>query len=312
MRFPFNVLKDAEADVVGFGTNAVDYLIQVPAYPDFNSKVELVNYTQAPGGEVASTMAGLSRLGLKTIYVGRFGDDAAGEFGLRSLRDDGVDVSYADQVEEARTQIAFIVIDVRTGERTVMWQRDRKLSYSEIEAPIEAVSRGRVVHLTPHDTRACISLAREANRLGVIVSTDIDNIFEGVDELLPLVDILIVSEDLPMRMFGGIDNCAALNNLHLRYGCGVIGMTKGEHGATLLVNDTIIESRGKKVPGGCVDTTGAGDAFRVGFLFGLLTGESVETSAEMANATAALNCRELGARTALPDRRELMAFLQKL
>jgi sugar/nucleoside kinase (ribokinase family) len=312
MRFPFTVLSDADTDVVGFGTNAVDYLIQVPAYPDFNSKVELLKYTQAPGGEVASAMAGLSRLGLKTIYAGRFGDDAAGEFGLRSLKEDGVNVSYAEQVADARTQIAFIVIDARTGERTVMWQRDEKLSYSEVEAPIEAVSRGRVLHLTPHDTRACIALALEANRLGVVVSTDIDNIFDGADELLPLIDILIVSEDFPRRMFGRLESLAALNELRRLYGCAVIGMTKGERGSTLLVNDTVIESRGKKVPGGCVDTTGAGDAFRVGFLFGLLTGESVETSAEMANAVAALKCRELGARAALPRRSELLAFLKMI
>ena len=75
MNFPFKLLPNKDFDVVGFGTNAVDYLIRVPAYPAFNSKIEVDEYIQAAGGEVASTMVGLRRLGMKTAYVGRFGSD---------------------------------------------------------------------------------------------------------------------------------------------------------------------------------------------------------------------------------------------
>ena len=77
----------------------------------------------------------------------------------------------------------------------------------------------------------------------------------------------------------------------------------------ILCNDEFIETNGYEVPNGCKDTTGAGDAFRVGFLYGLLEGETVETSAKMANAVAALKCREIGARTALPKEIELMEML---
>ena len=90
MQFPFQLPENREFDVVGFGTNAVDYLIQVPEYPVFNSKVELTDYVQAAGGEVATTMVGLQRLGMKTSYVGRFGSDTAGDFGIQTLRDEGV------------------------------------------------------------------------------------------------------------------------------------------------------------------------------------------------------------------------------
>ena len=59
MQFPFSLSQNKEFDVIGFGTNAVDYLIQVPEYPAFNSKIELTDHTQAAGGEVATAMAGL-------------------------------------------------------------------------------------------------------------------------------------------------------------------------------------------------------------------------------------------------------------
>jgi len=58
----------------------------VPAYPAFDSKVELTGYTKDAGGEVASTLVGLQRLGSKTTYAGRFGSDAEGEFGLKTLK----------------------------------------------------------------------------------------------------------------------------------------------------------------------------------------------------------------------------------
>ena len=105
MQFPFQLDPAKEFDCVGFGTNAVDYLIRVPHYPAFNSKVELSGYTLAPGGEIATTMVGLRRLGLKTVYVGRFGDDDLGEIGRRSLADEGVDISFAETMKDTRTQI---------------------------------------------------------------------------------------------------------------------------------------------------------------------------------------------------------------
>ena len=309
MQFPFTLSEGREFDVIGFGTNAVDFLIQVPHYPEFNSKVELTDYTQAAGGEVATAMAGLRRLGLRSAYIGRFGDDPAGEFGMRSLRDEGVDLTYAERIAGARTQIAFIVIDVRNGERTVIWQRDRKLAYAEAEAPVEAVKRARVLHFTPHDVAACTAMAKAAKESGVIVSSDIDNVFDGIEELLPYIDILVMSAEFPEKLLGIADKRQALAEITSRYGCGIAGVTLGEAGSLLLCGGEFIETPGFAVPGGCRDTTGAGDSYRVGLIYGLLRGESVEGSARMANAVAALKCRAVGARTALPAAEELREML---
>lgn len=310
MQFPFSLPENKEFDAVGFGTNAVDYLIVVPEYPEFNSKIELVDYTQLAGGEIASTMAGLARLGMKTAYAGRFGKDQAGDFGIRTLRDENVNVDFSEQIAGAKTQIAFIVIDQRNGERTVIWKRDAKLSYQESEVSIELTQKCKIFHATPHDTLACIKLARAAKESGAIVSIDIDNLFDGIEQLLPLIDVFISSEKFPEKLVGIKDRKTALKEIHSRYGCGIVGMTLGDRGSLLLCENEFIETSGYDVPGGCKDTTGAGDAFRVGFLYGLLTGESVEVSAKMANAVAALKCRDLGARTALPNACELIELIQ--
>lgn len=311
MNFPFQLPDDREFDAAGFGTNAVDFLIRVPEYPTFNSKVELVDYVQAAGGEIATSMVGLRRLGVRTCYAGRFGDDAAGAFGIESLSSEGVDVSFAETIAGAQTQIAFIVIDEVSGERTVIWKRDAKLSYSTDEAPLEIVRRTKVLHITPHDPDACVVLARRAKEIGTILSIDLDNTFPRLDELLPLVDILIASAELPGRMFGLDDKRAALKAMRDEYGSPVIGITLGEDGSLLLAGDEFIETRGFVVPGGCKDTTGAGDSFRGGLLYGLITGESIEQSARIANAVASLKCRAVGARTALPTPAELESLLSK-
>lgn len=309
MQFPFNLAENKDFDVVGFGTNAVDYLIIVPEYPAFNSKIELEDYVQAAGGEIATTTVGLRRLGARTAYVGRFGDDKEGDFGLQTLRDEGVDVSFAQQIVGARTQIAFIVIDQRSGERTVIWKRDQKLAYTERDAPVEIVARGKILHFTPHDARACLEMARAAKKSGAIVSIDIDNIFEGIEDVLPLVDIFISSAEFPERLVGIADKKAALREIKTRYGCAVVGMTLGETGSLLFCENEFILTNGFEVPGGCRDTTGAGDSFRVGLLYGVLQGATVQESARMANAVAALKCRAVGARTSLPDKKELFDLL---
>lgn len=310
MQFPFQLSQDKEFDVVGFGTNAVDFLIVVPEYPPFNSKIKLTDYIQAAGGEVATTMVGLARLGLKTSYVGRFGADREGDFGLQTLHDEAVDISFAEQITGAKTQIAFIVIDERSGERTVIWHRDEKLAYDEHDAPMHAAALGKVLHFTPHDTQACLKLARKAKESGTIVSSDIDNIFEDITELLPQIDILICSAEFPEKLVGIKDKKLSLLEIKSRFGCSIVGMTLGEIGSLILCENEFIESKGFAVPNGCKDTTGAGDSFRAGFLYGLLNGETVEYAAQAANAVAALKCRKLGARTALPTNLELAELIK--
>lgn len=311
MEFPFQFQSGRKFDVVGFGTNAVDFLIEVPEYPGFNSKVELHQYTQAAGGEVATTVVGLQRLGVRTAYVGRFGDDPAGAFGIKSLTDEGVNTAHAEQIAGADTQIAFIVIDARNGERTVIWKRDAKLAYTESDAPTDLAKCASVLHLTPHDARAATAMARAAKDAGTVVSIDVDNVFEGIEDLLPLVDILIASAEFPSRLLNTEDHRKALPEMAGRYGCGITGVTLGVEGSLLYCNGRFIESSAYAVPGGCKDTTGAGDAYRVGIIYGLINGLSIEEAARAANAVAALKCRALGARTSLPTESELLEFVAK-
>jgi sugar/nucleoside kinase (ribokinase family) len=310
MRFPFILPDNKQFDAVGFGLNAVDHLIVVPEYPAFDTKIRLLEHKQAAGGQAATTMVSLQRLGFKTAYAGRLGSDAEGQFGFEALRSENVNTEFVEVIEGARNQVAFIIVDARNGERTIIWDRDERLSYRADEAPVALAARGRVLHLDAHDPPACARMAQAARAAGTIVTADIDNIYEGLLELLPLIDVLIGSKEFPRRLTGIADQRASLVEVKARYGCGIVGLTRGGEGALVYCEGQFIESPAYEVPGGCRDTTGAGDAFHGGFLFGLLGGEDIETSLLLANAVAALKCRDLGARTALPNKNELSEFLR--
>lgn len=309
MQSPFQLSTNKPFDAVGFGLNAVDHLIVVPEYPAFDTKIRFLEHKQSAGGQTATAMVTLQRLGLKTAYAGRFGSDAEGRFGLATLKDDGVNVDYAEVVEGARNQIAFITIDARNGERTIVWDRDDRLAYSAHEAPVEFGPMGRVLHIDAHDPPACLRLAQAAREAGTIVSADIDNVYDGLLELLPFIDILIGSKEFPHRVTGIDDERVALIELKSRYGCAIVGMTLGTAGAIVYCDEEFIESPAFEAPGGCKDTTGAGDAFHGGFLYGLLCGEDIETSLRFGNAVAAMKCSALGARSALPTQAQLQKFL---
>jgi sulfofructose kinase len=309
MRFPFDLTRQTEFDAVGFGLNAVDHLVVVPAYPEFDTKVRLREHVRAAGGQTATTLAGLRRLGMKTAYAGRFGSDDAGQFGLAEMVREGVNTDFAEVVEGAHNQVAFIIIDGPSGERTVIWDRDERLAYGAGEAPVEIATRGRVLHLDAHDPPACVPLAQAARAAGTVVSADTDNIYEGLPQLLPWIDVLITSKEFPRRLTGIADERASLVEVKARYGCAVVGMTLGARGALIYHEGVFVESPAYAVPGVCRDTTGAGDAFHAGFIYGMLRGAEVEDSLRFANATAALKCRALGARTALPTATELAEFL---
>src|SRR3989441_80427 len=310
MRFPLTLPDHKPFDAVGFGLNAVDHLIVVPQYPAFDTKLRLLEHKQAAGGQTASTMVALKRLGLRTAYAGRFGSDAEGQFGFQALKSEGVNIEFAEVVEGAHNQIAFVIIDARSGERTIIWDRDERLAYGADEAPTALASRGRVLHLDAHDPPAGARMARAARGHGTMVTADIDNIYAGLPELLPLIDVLVGSRQFPHRLTGIADERTSLVELKARYGCAVVGMTLGKRGAMLYCEGQFIESGAYEVPGGCRDTTGAGDAFHGGFLYGMLMGQDVETSLKFRNAAAALKCRELGARTSLPRENELTEFLR--
>ena len=173
MHFPLTLPAGRTFDAVGFGLNAVDHLIVVPEYPAFDTKMRLLEHKQSAGGQTASAMVAFRRLGLTTAYAGRFGSDPEGIFGLQTLKDEDVNIDFAQVVEGARNQMAFITIDARSGERTIVWDRDDSSRTALKTRPL-SLDNGKVLHLDAHDPPACVrvaKVARKAERSFLLIST---------------------------------------------------------------------------------------------------------------------------------------------
>ena len=307
MEFGIEIPTGKPFDAVALGLNAVDHLIVVPQYPGFNSKVPLISHTIAPGGQCATAMVALARLGMRASYIGKVGSDDFGRLQIHSLKSEGVESSGVMVVDGAESQIAYIVVDEPSGERTVIWHRDERLMIGVDEIDPEAVTSGRALLLDAHNVAASIAAARFARAAGVPTVLDIDNIYPGVEELLPLIDFLISSTSFPLRLTEEANLRVALKKLQSLTGSLFVAATLGREGVLAYFQEEYIHSPAFTVD--CRDTTGAGDAFHGGFIYGLLAGHSVEHTLRFANAVAGLKCRAIGARTALPTLEEVNELL---
>jgi sugar/nucleoside kinase (ribokinase family) len=305
----FNLpLQNKPFDVVGMGLNSVDFLSVVPKFPVPNSKMEMLRFSKQGGGQVATAMAALSRWGVKTKYIGKVGEDGLGQFSLHSIRQEGVDVSSVTIEPNATNQFAMIIVNGSTGDRTILWNRDKRLMYREGELRREKVCSGKLLHLDGHDIHAALQCARWAKGEGIPIVIDLDKIEPLTSELIKEIDFLITSSTFPMRYTGISDQKKALLELQ-KYTSGFVCATLGQEGAVALVNGGLLHVKGFEV--NVVDTTGAGDVFHGGFLYGLLQNWEVLEILRFANAVAALKCRDLGGRKGIPFLEEAQRFLSQ-
>jgi len=298
-------------DVVGLGLNAVDRLMIVRRYPARGGKERVVATHTLPGGQVSSAMVGARRLGLRARYVGAVGDDPEGALLVGSLRSEDVDTSHVTVVPGAHTQSGLIVVEEKSGERTVFWEHDERLRLPAAAVAADVIADARILHVDGFDTEAAVRAAEIARSHGVVVTSDLDSAYPGIDALLSLLDYLIVAEDLApiLAGTGSTDHEDAVRTLAERHGCCAV-VTLGARGALACAGGALVASPAFRPPR-TEDTTGAGDAFRAGFIYGIAHGLPLEETLRAANAVASLSCRELGARAGLPDEEELRRFLSE-
>jgi sulfofructose kinase len=307
MRFNLPLPTDKPFDVVGMGLNSVDFLSLVPEFPAPNSKMKMLQFSKQGGGQVATAMVALSRWGVKTKYIGKVGADELGQFSLHSIRQERVDVSSVTIEPNATTQFATIIVDGSTGDRTILWNQDDRLMYHEGELRKEEVCCGRLLHLDGHDIRAAIQCARWAKEEGIRTIVDLDKVEPLTSELIKEIDFLITSSRFPKLYTGISDQKEAFLELQ-KHTHGFLCTTLGHSGAMALVNGEFFYAEGFKVK--AVDTTGAGDVFHGGFIYGLLQNWEGEKILRFANAVAALKCLDLGGRSGIPTLEKAQQFMR--
>lgn len=296
-------------DLVGVGLNATDTLLIVSHFPAYAGKVPFEAEILSPGGQVASALATVAKLGLRVKYIGTVGDDERGRVQMDSLRETGIDLNDVEIRKGCPNQTAYIIIDQSTGERTVLWSRPNCLRLEPESITIEKIACARMLHVDGHDTPAVEKAAKLARSRGIPVTVDVDSIYHGFDKVLESADYLVASSEFPGQWTTERDPFKALETIQNEYKMKCAAMTLGSHGALARIDGKFVYSPAFVV--NCVDTTGAGDIFHGAFCYAVLEGMEMRETLEFANAMAALNCTKLGARGGIATAAEARALIER-
>src|SRR5437762_5601446 len=254
---------------------------------------------------MATATVTCARLGWRARYIGSFGDDDLGVLSRESLMTAGVDVSAARIVPGAANQFAIILVDGRSGDRTVLWDRDPALIMAVDDVPKDAVTSGRILMVDCHETAVATRAARYARDAQIPTIVDVEKVRPGIADLLQNIDAIIAAQEFPCALTGHEDLGRALGAIGREFGAGLVCATLGREGSLTWCNGREIRTPAFQVD--CVDSTGAGDVFRGAFAAGCLRDpdDDLEEVLIYANAVAALNCRVLGSRGGIPTPTEV-------
>ncbi len=297
-------------DVVGLGCCCFDLLGVVPHMPGPDEEIRMLETRQQGGGEVATALVTLARLGCSVACAGKVGDDAFGNFIRRELDQYGIDTRHLLVEPGALSQASVVLVDRATGQRSILACMP---TYSELQAsqlPTQLIEQAGVLHLDGVHRSAALEAAGLARHAGVPVVLDADVLaLEGdISELLRRTDTVIASLAFAGSFAKTEDVDRAIDHL-LDYGPSVAVVTLGERGCRG-------QAEGRRFhhpafPVEVVDTTGAGDVFHGAFIYGMLQQWELVKTVEFASAVAAIKCTRLGGRTGIPDLQQALRFLQK-
>lgn len=291
-------------DVVGVGCNSVDYVYRLPAAPVANSptaKLRITSHSVSCGGQMATALATCALFGLRTTYLGAIGCDDNGRRLRAELETRGVDVSHV-LTRDCPNRFAVITVDDATGDRVVLWDRDERLNLARNEIPAGLIASARLVHVDDEDQEAAIVAAALAREAGVPCTSDIEHVTDRTGALVSAVSMPIFNEHALPAITGESDPERALRKLRRTHD-GMLCVTLGPRGAAMLRGDEFIQEPGFTVT--AVDTTGAGDVFRAGFICSLLRGDQPREVLRFANAAAAASCARAGAMNSIPHATEI-------
>jgi sulfofructose kinase len=245
-------------------------------------------------------MAGCAALGLRAAFLGATGSDAHGALVRDALSRRGVDLSGAVILDGPQTY-SIILLTEGQGERIVLWRREPV----RLE-PVDP-ARFRLLHVDDIDSDAAIAGATRAREAGRLVTTDIDQATGQTKALIQAATHPILAAHVPGALTGEPDLRRALRLLR-PLNAGPLVVTRGASGAVALDGDELMDVPGLQVD--AVDTTGAGDVFRAGFIAALLDGAPLKDMLRFANAAAAISCTRRGAIASVPTRAEVERRLE--
>jgi ribokinase len=323
----------SEIEVIGLGAMNTDHIYSVERIADDGESM-VKDVESYPGGSAANTIYGLARLGVKTGFVGAIGDDRNGKVLIKDFEKAGVDTSQIRVKRGARSGYVLCLSDT-LGKRSLYVLPGANNLLNRDDLDMGYINRAKILHLSSFVDNRQFALSLEAvERLGSAVRLSFAPgtlyVSRGLEALSPILSrthVLFLNQDEIRELTGkdykeGAEKC-------LRLGCQVVAVTLGsgiraemkKAGSRRTAvaagyirgsgKEYLIESAGGKTEAE-VETTGAGDAFATGFLYGLLRGKTPEECGRLGDIAARFSITKAGARPGLPTLEQLSRRYREL
>lgn len=285
--------------LVFLGLATMDAIAVVPRLPGPDERLEARTVVHAGGGIAATASVAASRLGAEVAFVGPVAEDEEGERILAGLSAEGVDVSGVLRVPAGQGGSSVILVDEATGTRAIA---TRPLPPFSVPSGFVPVAGADWVHVDHHGWRAVVPFLGGRAR----ISVDAGNPVPGL--VLDQVDLYVPTLAALRRRYPTASEPGELVDLGLADGARRVVATDGERGSY----GAVAPGQLVVAPGIAVDvrsTLGAGDVFHGALLVAISRGDSLAAAMRFANAAAALSCRAVDGRSAIPTAAELADWL---
>jgi len=295
--------------IVGIGACVMDTLISVPSYPREDTKLRATDSRLAGGGPVATGLVAAAKLGERTDYIGVLADDNGGRFLKSDFEKYGVGTSLTDMLEGFRSFTSTIWLAADTASRTCVFDRGNLPSLSLDEKKADAIRSAELLMVDGNEMAAAVEAAKISRENGTKVLYDCGGLYEGVEKLLKLTDIMIPSEEFAMGHTGESDAESAARRLYETYHPDVVVITQGKRGGLLYDGEKIITY--PVYPAVVVDSNGSGDVFHGAFAAAYVKGFDFVKCCHFASAVSAIKCTGIGARESVPDFETVKKYLKE-
>jgi len=294
-------------DVIGFGALNVDKLYKVNKIAREDEESFILGLQERSGGSAANTTVGLARLGLKTGYIGKIANDSGGKLLLKDFEKEKVDTNGIIIAPTGRSGVVTGYVDIK-GQRALYVDPGVNDTLEFEEIILEYASQTEFLHLTSfvgeRPFKAQNKLVKGLSKIKV--SLDPGEIYarKGLSALKTLIErsFVVFPNEGEVRMITGKELKEG-SEILLKKGAGIVAVKLGEKGCYVADGNEshLVEPYQTKV----VDTTGAGDAFCAGFLYGLIKGKDLHNCARLGNFVASRSITEIGARSGLPTQKDV-------
>lgn len=293
-------------DVVGIGAVSWDRFLVVPRHPEPNEKIRAIHSEESAGGMTATALVALSRWGLSCRFVGMIGYDEYSDLIVDDLSAEKIDIQYLIREPNADGRRSTVLVDNRNGNRSIISGPHRVPPILPESIHPEIFTGARVLHLDSTVDECCLEVVAAAREAGLFVTLDIECLGKRTMHLMRSADVIIVPMHLAAECTGQTVASRAAYALHLQTERAVV-VTDGSNGCEYVDKDLAFQQPAFKVP--VVDSTGAGDVFHAGYIYGLLAAWDPRRIVRFATWAAACTCKELGGRKGIPSYAAVHEFL---